>query len=360
MPSAVSLRNLTKAASRWGRNDIGSVVDGVSLEVAEEQLLGIVGPIGSGKSMLLRLIAGLDKPTSGEISIGGKPMRRVPPRSRNVGFVFQGYGLFGQMTVADNIGFGLKMNGVPKKERRRRVRELLELMGIEGLEGRKPDELTTEERYQVAFARSLAPGPELLLLDRPFCSLDRRFLPEVKADLKKWQRELRLPMILVTEDPVDALELADRVVVMREGRVDEVSSRAFGHGYDDAATRFVGGVTPISTPADGGPMGHQANPVEATFTSESMNIYPLTNRRVPGSSPVVAAVTGYAFKGRSVRLEVRLGEDGVGAIAGPGLDIAPDFSSSRALVDLSLEASSPPSHNGHMAINADLPTNNDL
>ena len=143
--------------------------------MAEHQLLGIVGPVGSGKSMFLRLIAGLDKPTSGEISIVGQPMHRVPPRSRNVGFMFQGYALFGQMTVADNVAFGLKVNGVPKKERRRRARELLDLMGLGGLEGRRPNELTAEEGYRVALARSLAPRPELHLLDRPFGGLDLRF-----------------------------------------------------------------------------------------------------------------------------------------------------------------------------------------
>ena len=362
MPISVSLRNLTKAPSRWARSDVGSVVDGVSLEVVDDQLLGIVGPVGSGKSMLLRLIAGLDKPTSGEISIGGRPMHRAPPRSRNVGFVFKGYALFGQMTAADNIGFGLKMNGVPKKERRHRVRELLELMGLEGLEGRRSNELTAEERYKVAFARSLAPRPNLLLLDRPFGGLNRRYLPGVKADVKRWQRELRLPTILVTENPLDALELADRVAVMREGRMEEikVSSQASRYGYGGAATRFIGGVTPFSSSADGGSMGHQANPVELAFMPESMNIYPLSNHPPPRSAPVVAAVTGYAFKGRSVRLEVRLGEDGLGAMTAPRRDIPPDLRSSRALVDLSPEPSSTASRNGHMSNNADLPADHNF
>ena len=355
---AVSLRNLTKTPSRWARNSVGSSVDGVSLELAEDQLLGIIGPAGSGKTTLLRLIAGLDKTTSGEISIGGQSMRRVPPRSRKVGFMFQGYALFKQMTVGDNIGFGLKMNGVPKKERSFRVGELLELMGLEGLQGRMSYELTGRERHKVAFARSLAPQPELLLLDRPFSGLDRRFLTGVKADVKRWQRELRIPTILVTEDPLDALEVADRVAVMREGRVEEIeaSNRDRGPGHADAATRFIGGVTPFSSSVDSTPLGNQANLVEIAFTRDSVNIYPSNGHRLSGRAPVVADVARYAFKGRSVTLEVRLGRDGL-ALAAPRRNRSTVLSSSRALVDLSIEDSA--SRNGHTAVTADTPTDHD-
>ena len=351
MHSAVSLKNLTKTTSRWASSGSGSVVDGVSLEVVEDQLLGIAGPARSGKSMLLRLIAGLDKPTAGDVSIGGRPMHRVPPRSRNVGFMFQGYALFGQMTVADNIGFGLKMKNVPKKERRRRVLELVELMGLGGLEGRRPDELTGEERYKVAFARSLAPRPDLLLLDRPFCGLDRRALPGLKTDLKRWQRELRLPTILVTDDPMDALEVSDRVAVMKEGRLEEivVSAHARGQGHGGAATRFIGGVTPLPSSANGVAIGRQINPVGLTFMPESLNIYPLPNHRPSESAPVVAAVTGYVFKGRSVRLEVSLVEGGLGAIAASRRHTPPYVSDTGALVDMSLEAASTPGRNGYAA-----------
>jgi energy-coupling factor transporter ATP-binding protein EcfA2 len=276
--------------------------------------------------------------------------------------MFQGYALFEQMTVADNVGFGLKMHGLGTKERRRRVLELLELMGIDGLGGRRPRNLTAEETYRVALARSLAPRPWLLLLDRPFAGLDPRFLPGAKADLKRWQRELRLPTILVTENPLDALELADRVAVMREGRLEEieVSSQPNHRGDPGAATRFNGSVTPFSPRSAGGPMDNGNNPAEITFMHESMNIFPLSNPRPPRGAPLVAAVTGYAFKGRSVSLEVRLGEDGVGAVVAPRRDPPLDIISPGALVDLSIEAASGPGRNGHMAKSADSTVDQDF
>ena len=215
----------------------------VSLEVRSGELIALLGPSGSGKTTLLRLIAGLEQPTAGRIFFGDEDASAKSIRERNVGFVFQHYALFRHMTVADNIGFGLKVR--PSQTRppaaaiRQRASELLDLVQLSGLEKRYPAQLSGGQRQRVALARALAIEPKVLLLDEPFGALDA----QVRRDLRRWLREIHEATghttVFVTHDQEEALELADRVVVMSQGRIEQVGTA--DEVYDNPNSPFVYG-----------------------------------------------------------------------------------------------------------------------
>jgi len=200
----------------------------VSLEVKSSELIALLGPSGSGKTTLLRLIAGLEMPTAGRIFFGDEDASSKTVQERNVGFVFQAYALFRNMTVLDNIAFGLKVRPrstrPPKAEIRRRAMELLELVQLKGLEKRFPQQLSGGQRQRVALARALAIEPRVLLLDEPFGALDA----QVRKELRKWLREIHdrtgHTTVFVTHDQEEALELADRLVVMSQGKIEQVGT----------------------------------------------------------------------------------------------------------------------------------------
>src|SRR6266568_1991644 len=199
-----------------------TAVDGVGFEAPEGKITALLGPSGSGKSTVLRMIAGLEEPTAGRIVMGDEELTVKSVQERRVGFVFQHYALFRHMTVADNVGFGLSVRKEGKSEIDRRVNELLELVQLLPFRDRYPDQLSGGQRQRVALARALAPRPRVLLLDEPFGALDAR----VRQDLRHWldelHRELGVTSLLVTHDQEEALELADRVVLMHLGRVEQI------------------------------------------------------------------------------------------------------------------------------------------
>ena len=205
-----------------------AALEGVTLDAREGEFLALLGPSGSGKTTLLRILAGLEFPDSGSISIGGEDMSQRPARDRRVGFVFQQYALFRHMTVAKNIGFGLAVRPgstrPPSAEIQRRVAELLELVQLPHIGDRYPAQLSGGQRQRVALARALAVEPRLLLLDEPFGALDAK----VRKDLRRWLREVHdqthLTSIFVTHDQEEALDLADRVVVMDHGTIAQVDT----------------------------------------------------------------------------------------------------------------------------------------
>ncbi|OQM77642.1 sulfate/molybdate ABC transporter ATP-binding protein [Manganibacter manganicus] len=215
----------------------------VSLDIHSGELIALLGPSGSGKTTLLRLIAGLEQPTRGQIFFGEEDASAKPIRERNVGFVFQHYALFRHMTVADNIGFGLKVRPAatrpPASEIRRRASELLDLVQLSGLEKRYPAQLSGGQRQRVALARAMAIEPKVLLLDEPFGALDA----QVRRELRRWLRDIHeatgFTTIFVTHDQEEALELADRVVVMSQGRIEQVGSA--DEVYDTPNSPFVYG-----------------------------------------------------------------------------------------------------------------------
>ncbi|MET2825969.1 sulfate/molybdate ABC transporter ATP-binding protein [Mesorhizobium shangrilense] len=215
----------------------------VSLDIKSGELIALLGPSGSGKTTLLRLIAGLERPTRGKIFFGDEDASQKSIQERNVGFVFQHYALFRHMTVADNIGFGLKVRHgstrPPAAEIRRRASELLDLVQLSGLEKRYPAQLSGGQRQRVALARAMAIEPKVLLLDEPFGALDA----QVRRELRRWLREIHdatgHTTVFVTHDQEEALELADRVVVMSQGRIEQVGTA--DDIYDTPNSPFVYG-----------------------------------------------------------------------------------------------------------------------
>ncbi len=240
---AIEARDVTK---RFG--DFVAL-DDVSIEVESGSLTALLGPSGSGKSTLLRVIAGLERPDAGEVFISGKEATALAPQKRGVGFVFQHYAPFKHMTVWENVAFGLRIRRRPKAEICVRVEQLLELVQLQGLGRRYPAQLSGGQRQRMALARALAPEPEVLLLDEPFGALDAR----VRAELREWLRrlhdEVHVTTVFVTHDQEEALELADRIVVMNRGRVEQVAPPR--ELYDHPANEFVMGfVGPVNRLGD--------------------------------------------------------------------------------------------------------------
>jgi sulfate transport system ATP-binding protein len=228
---AIEARNVTK---RFG--DFAAL-DDVSIDVAGGSLTALLGPSGSGKSTLLRVIAGLEIPDAGTVLISGREATGLRPQKRGVGFVFQHYAPFTHLTVWENIAFGLKIRRRPKDEIRARVEELLELVQLSGLGRRYPSQLSGGQRQRMALARALAPEPEVLLLDEPFGALDARVRVELREWLLRLHDEMHVTTIFVTHDQEEALELADSIVVMNKGRVEQVAPPR--RLYDEPANEFV-------------------------------------------------------------------------------------------------------------------------
>ena len=212
-------------------------LDEISMEAPTGSLTALLGPSGSGKSTLLRAIAGLDKQDTGEIFIFEEEKTRVPPQKRGVGFVFQHYAAFKHMTVFDNVAFGMKIRKRPKAEIRKRVHELLELVQLGAFAGRYPSQLSGGQRQRMALARALAIEPQVLLLDEPFGALDARVRQELRAWLRHLHEEIEMTTVLVTHDQEEAMELADRVVLMNHGRIEQVGKPR--DLYENPANEFV-------------------------------------------------------------------------------------------------------------------------
>ena len=220
-------------------------VDDVSLRVRDGSLTALLGPSGSGKSTLLRIIAGLEEPDSGRVLIAGEDRTDAPARHRDVGFVFQHYAAFKHMTVRDNVAFGLKIRKVPPDRIRARVEELLELVHLEGYAGRYPSQLSGGQRQRMALARALAVEPRVLLLDEPFGALDATVRKELRAWLRRLHDDVHVTTVVVTHDQEEAMEVAEQIVVMNEGRVEQVGTPL--EVYERPATQFVMGfVGPVT------------------------------------------------------------------------------------------------------------------
>lgn len=215
----------------------------VSFGIEKGQLAALLGPSGSGKTTILRMIAGLDEPDSGDIMINGRRVNHIPGSRRGIGFVFQNYALFRYMTVADNIAFGLEVQKQDKRQIKSRVEELLELISMQDLGKRYPHQLSGGQRQRVAFARALAPNPQLLLLDEPFAAIDAKVRRELRTWLKEMIERVGITSIFVTHDQEEALETADMIIVTNCGKVEQIGTpeeicgkpeTAFVKGFIDA------------------------------------------------------------------------------------------------------------------------------
>lgn len=221
------------------------VLHDVSLHVEDRSLTALLGPSGSGKSTLLRIIAGLEIPGEGSIRIGERDVTKVPPKARDIGFVFQHYAAFRHMTVFENVAFGMRIRKQPRKVIRERVHELLNLVQLDGFAERYPAQLSGGQRQRMALARSLAIEPTVLLLDEPFGALDA----QVRRDLRRWLRTLhdKMPVttVIVTHDQEEAMDIADTVVIMNDGRIEQVGSPRDVYEYpaSEFVMSFLGPVT---------------------------------------------------------------------------------------------------------------------
>ncbi|CAK0780463.1 Sulfate/thiosulfate import ATP-binding protein CysA [Gammaproteobacteria bacterium] len=212
-------------------------VDGVSFNVDSGELVAFLGPSGSGKSTVLRIIAGLETADGGTVHFHGERADHLHARAREVGFVFQHYALFRHMNVSDNIAFGLKVQGVSRQRQRARVSELLHLMGLQGLGERYPGQLSGGQRQRVALARALAPEPKVLLLDEPFGAVDAKVREELRHWLRSLHDEVHVTSLFVTHDQEEAFSVADKVIVIQQGRIEQIGSPT--EILDQPATEFV-------------------------------------------------------------------------------------------------------------------------
>jgi ABC-type Fe3+/spermidine/putrescine transport system ATPase subunit len=246
--SLLEIRNVTR---RFGAF---TAVDGVSLGIEAGEFFTLLGPSGCGKTTTLRIIAGFVDPTAGHVLINGRDVGRLPPNKREVGMVFQNYALLPHLTVADNIAFGMKQRGASKAARAARVAELLDLIQLAGHEQRYPAALSGGQRQRVAIARAVAHPPAILLMDEPLGALDLKLREAMQQELRAIQKRLRITTLYVTHDQTEAMVMSDRIVVMRNGRVEQIGSPS--EIYRRPASRFVasflGGINFLAVLNDNG------------------------------------------------------------------------------------------------------------
>jgi spermidine/putrescine transport system ATP-binding protein len=246
----VQLLALTK------RFDDAVAVDGIDATIQGGEFFSLLGPSGCGKTTTLRMIAGFERPTSGQIVLDGTDVSSVPPHERNVHTVFQNYALFPHLNVYDNIAFGLRRRKVPRDEVRKRVEESIELVELGGLGGRQPRQLSGGQQQRVALARALVLRPAVLLLDEPLGALDAKIRKQLRLELKALQEEVGITFVFVTHDQEEALSMSDRVAVMNGGRIEQVGTPTAV--YEDPASVFVADFLGISNLMDGDPVGWSA------------------------------------------------------------------------------------------------------
>lgn len=230
---AVSLRGIVKS---WHAQP---VLHGIDLDIGRGEFVALLGPSGCGKTTLLRIVAGLEQPDGGTVAIDGRDMRDVPPDGRKLSMVFQSYALFPHLSVAENIAFGLRVRGVSRDERNRRVREALATTGLVGLEARKPAALSGGQRQRVALARAIVAGHSLCLMDEPLSNLDAKLRNAVRLEIRELQQRLGLTVLYVTHDQTEAMGMADRIVLMQSGRIEQVGTPE--SIYREPANTFVAG-----------------------------------------------------------------------------------------------------------------------
>lgn len=294
MAAFLDVTNLTKS---FGAN---TVVKGVSFGFDKGEFISLLGPSGCGKTTILRMIAGFESPTSGSIKVDGQDITSLKPNQRQLGMVFQAYALFPNLNVGDNIGFGLKIAGMPAEERRARVDEMLRLIGLPGFEKRYPYEMSGGQQQRVALARAIAPRPRMLLLDEPLSALDAKIRVSLREEIRAIQLDLGITTVFVTHDQEEALSISDRIVVMNAGNIEQLGAP---HDiYNKPATRFV--ATFVG----------QLNTIEATVTDAATRTV-----SIDGQVSTLHALPATASNGDAIALTLRPEVLAVGAR--PGNDI---------------------------------------
>jgi putative spermidine/putrescine transport system ATP-binding protein len=281
------------------RKNYGHVVAvaGIDLTVDEGEFFTLLGPSGSGKTTLLRLIAGFERPDGGKIELAGRDVTSVPPHLRETNTVFQDYALFPHMTVGENIGYGLRVKGVPAAERRDRVERAVKMVRLAGLDKRKPNQLSGGQRQRVALARAVVNEPEVLLLDEPLGALDLKLRQEMQLELKRIQKQVGITFIYVTHDQEEALTMSDRVAVMANGRIEQIGPPV--DVYERPLTEFVAGFIGISNllTRDG---------VRFVVRPEKLRMLLENDTPEPGMTVEPGIVEQVVYVGQATRYNVRL------------------------------------------------------
>lgn len=310
----VELKNINKNFGDYKASD------NVNFGVEKGKLIGLLGPSGSGKTTILRMIAGLETPDSGDIIIDGVRVNDLAASKRGIGFVFQNYALFRYMTVYDNIAFGLRVQKADKKKIDERVRELIKLIGLEGLEKRYPSQLSGGQRQRVAFARALAPNPQLLLLDEPFAAIDAKVRKELRSWLREMIEKLGVTSIFVTHDQDEAIEVADEIIITNKGRIEHTGTPIeIYHNPKTAFTAsFFGEATFVDDYSKFHNFEHIENVEKAIVRPEFVKVTKKNEVQKYKSSASHGVTKNVLFRGDSI--EVVVDVDGTELKARRGLD----------------------------------------
>lgn len=310
----VELKNINKNFGDYKASD------NVNFGVEKGKLIGLLGPSGSGKTTILRMIAGLETPDSGDIIIDGVRVNDLAASKRGIGFVFQNYALFRYMTVYDNIAFGLRVQKADKKKIDERVRELIKLIGLEGLEKRYPSQLSGGQRQRVAFARALAPNPQLLLLDEPFAAIDAKVRKELRSWLREMIEKLGVTSIFVTHDQDEAIEVADEFIITNKGRIEQTGTPIeIYHNPKTAFTAsFFGETTFVDDYSKFHNFEHIENVEKAIVRPEFVKVTKKNEVQKYKSSASHGVTKNVLFRGDSI--EVVVDVDGTELKARRGLD----------------------------------------
>jgi putative spermidine/putrescine transport system ATP-binding protein len=284
-------------------------VDDVSFDIDHGEFFSMLGPSGSGKTTCLRLIAGFEQPTKGEVLIDGKPVAGVPPYERDVNTVFQDYALFPHMSVAENVAYGLMIRRVPKGPRLAKAEEMLGMVALGGLGGRKPSQLSGGQRQRVALARALVNQPSVLLLDEPLGALDLKLREQMQVELKAIQRQVGITFIYVTHDQGEALSMSDRIAVFNKGCIEQIASPA--QIYEHPASAFVAGFVGVSNILAGAAAAAVPGaPPAFSIRPEKIRIAP-AGTQAPGTFCAVdGTITSVLYLGASTRFNVALAAGG--------------------------------------------------
>ena len=310
----VELKNINKNFGDYKASD------NVNFGVEKGKLIGLLGPSGSGKTTILRMIAGLETPDSGDIIIDGVRVNDLAASKRGIGFVFQNSALFRYMTVYDNIAFGLRVQKADKKKIDERVRELIKLIGLEGLEKRYPSQLSGGQRQRVAFARALAPNPQLLLLDEPFAAIDAKVRKELRSWLREMIEKLGVTSIFVTHDQDEAIEVADEIIITNKGRIEQTGTPIeIYHNPKTAFTAsFFGETTCVDDYSKFHNFEHIENVEKAIIRPEFVKVTKKNEVQKYKSSASHGVTKNVLFRGDSI--EVVVDVDGTELKARRGLD----------------------------------------
>lgn len=288
----------------------------VNISIPKGKLVALLGPSGSGKTTILRMIAGLEHPDSGDIIINGKLVNNVPGSERGIGFVFQSYALFRYMTVYNNIAFGLRVKKVPENKIRERVFELLSLISCEGLENRFPSELSGGQRQRVAFARALAPNPQILLLDEPFAAIDAKVRLELRTWLKEMITRLQITSIFVTHDQDEAIEVADDIIVTNLGRVEQSGTpqELYSHPATPFVVKFIGNSIPVKNFDKFRFFEKENENVTAILRPEFVSVFKKGENVQYSKSAEEAVVEDIIFRGSNMEIRVRLHDNLISSV----------------------------------------------